>query len=406
MMSNDPQLNQELALQPRPWKILLFGAAAAASLLALNPTLWLAWVLALLLMLGAAVLEYLHWQTVTALLAHSRRDLQNTSADQTRQRDVWMRTFERLGIELFPIFTRHIEHSRQLAEDSVIHLSQTFSSLVNDLERIVSTSHRSGTQDQTIVQQFQHSQTTLTEVISDFENILHREAEMSEQVKRLAGFGAEMQQMAQGVRSVAEQINLLALNAAIEAARAGEQGRGFAVVADEVRKLAGSSAATGAQISHKVEELARALLQTQTLVQTSIQSADGLVKASEHKVGEVLARLQQTAETINADAEQLRQLSVTIHDQISAALVDLQFQDRTSQILVHVCDGLNHLSERLALCAKHDMTQQQRDILELDGLLAQMLASYSTADELNLHHHGRSSATAQTAAAREELTFF
>ena len=166
------------------------GVGAAASLIAFTPDSWLAWLLALALLAGAALIEYLHWQTLTALLAHSRRDSQDTAAHQTQQFERWLHTFERLGIELFPIFTRHIEHSRQLAEDSVIHLSQTFSGLVNDLERIVSTSHRGG-RDQSLVEQFQRSQATLTEVISDFEHILHREAEMSDQVKRLAGFGAE-----------------------------------------------------------------------------------------------------------------------------------------------------------------------------------------------------------------------
>ena len=402
-MAQNPQFNQGQDALPRPWKTLLLGVIAAATLIAMTPASLLAWAFAVLLILAALLIEYLHWHTLTTLLAQTRQDIQHGADDKSHQLDVWTRAFERLGIELFPIFTRHIEHSRQLAETSVIHLSQTFSSLVTDLERVIAASQAGGSQDQVIISQFQHSQTALTEVISDFEDILHREVEMSNQVKRLAGFGAEMQQMAQGVRAVAEQINLLALNAAIEAARAGEQGRGFAVVADEVRKLAGTSAETGAQISHKVEELARALTQTQTLVQTSMQSADGLVKASEEKVSTVLARLQQTTETINADAGQLRQLGSTIREQISAALVDLQFQDRTSQILVHVCEGLDHLSERLKLCANHDLTQQQQDILEIDRLLAQMLASYSTLEERNLHQSGGTT-TAPTAGS--ELTFF
>jgi methyl-accepting chemotaxis protein len=56
------------------------------------------------------------------------------------------------------------------------------------------------------------------------------------------------------ISEIARQTNLLALNAAIEAARAGDVGKGFAVVASEVRKLAENSQKAAGEI----DELSRA----------------------------------------------------------------------------------------------------------------------------------------------------
>lgn len=313
---------------------------------------------------------------------------------------------KRLSIELFPVFSRNINFSQNLAEESITRLSSVFSALVVEIQQVIDASNASTTDNANegqIIRLFQDSQTMLKEVINTFDTILQREFAMAEQVRALAGFGSEMKKMAEGVRAVADQINLLALNVAIEAARAGEHGRGFAVVAEEVRKLAATSSDTGAQISAKVEELNSSMSTTLALVEDAMHTADDLVDSSEKKVEGVLSRLKGTTDSLHADTNKLRSLNQNISAQISESLVNLQFQDRMSQILNHVCEGLDRLSDGLKETVKKDINQQHQDILEIDTLLEQMLSSYSTLEEHSLHQ-GSEAQMVQNEAS--ELTFF
>ena len=76
------------------------------------------------------------------------------------------------------------------------------------------------------------------------------------------------------ISSIADQTNLLALNASIEAARAGEHGKGFAVVADEIRKLAEESSKSASQIGKIVKAIQNQTSSTVEIVEDVKKNAD------------------------------------------------------------------------------------------------------------------------------------
>lgn len=336
----------------------------------------------------------------------SIRSLEQAEIQLTiNQLNEYIQELERVPLELFPILSRHIESTRELTEQSITNLTQRFSDLVVQLNQVVDASKHSESEDEgSIGGLFKNSQKSLDEVVVALQELLEREEIMLGQVKGLSEFTVELDGMAHGVRSVAEQINVLALNAAIEAARAGQQGRGFAVVADEVRKLAASSADTGDLIGGKVDEITKSMNHTLELAKSSKGFEDELVENTQQTISQVLSMLEQTVNVLNADADSLRSNSENISNQIGAMLVDLQFQDRVSQVLQHVLDSMGRTEASIKDISRQSLGARHANLLQVDKLLQSMLKEYSTQEEMQ--HHQIMDGPVSSTKNDSDLTFF
>jgi methyl-accepting chemotaxis protein len=284
------------------------------------------------------------------------------------------------------IWGRNIASGSSQIEDALTSLTQRFSNIVQGLDGTLHGSALLSGADGSMEDRFQHSEQMLRSVSEALVAVQSEKTVMLRQIRSLVDFTGELSRMSNDVARIAEQTNLLALNAAIEAARAGESGRGFAVVADEVRKLSGMSGDTGKRISETVHTITQSILATVDNAERSASADAEHVQQSEASVSAVLDDFRRITHELSASVNTLRDSSSRIKDDVADSLVQLQFQDRVSQILGHVGSSIARLPAAMGAADAEAATH-------LAELIADLERSFTTHEE-------------RGAAAGSGVTFF
>jgi methyl-accepting chemotaxis protein len=123
-------------------------------------------------------------------------------------------------------------------------------------------------------------------------------------IETLSERTAQIGEITDTVKGLAERSNLLALNASIEAARAGEHGKGFAVVAEQVRHLAEQSSEATAQVETILADISAA---TTAAVSASEEGTQVVARGLELAVsaGEGIRSLSETIRAASDSAEDI-----------------------------------------------------------------------------------------------------
>jgi methyl-accepting chemotaxis protein len=326
-----------------------------------------------------------------------------------RNIDAYLVSQQQFGAAIVPVWSAHIESSRAQMDSAIDDLSQRFSGIVDKLDDAVHASSLAtasiGDSDDGLVAVFARSQKQLGNVVASQKAAMQSMTGMLEQVQALDRFVAELQEMATDVAQIAAQSNLLALNAAIEAARAGEMGRGFTVVAREFRMLSRQSGDTGQHIASKVKIISEAITAAVRSVSASVRQEEITLRSAETTIDKVLNDFRTITDALVQSSSLLKEESIGIKSEVGAALVQLQFQDRVSQIMNHVKSNIEQLPVYFDLHHQDITATGSLQPLDARILLDELKETYVMADQHAIHsgttvdHNSRNTTD-------NEITFF
>jgi methyl-accepting chemotaxis protein len=352
------------------------------------------------------------WGLFTGFKAFRARQAADVAA-----RD-YLQSRARFAEQLAPVWGGQIEASRVQMESAIGALATRFAAIVERLHdtfgsAAAAADDRGARQLQAA---FERSEVELKAVTDTLRQVMQGKDVMIGKVRQLEGFIAELQSMADAVKRIAAQTSLLALNAAIESARAGPEGRSFSVLAKEVRALSALSGDTGARIAQRVAAINETIVGARQAAEASAAQDEAATHQSGQTIDQVLADLRvATAAITDAAAAQCAE-GHAVKGEINEALVQLQFQDRVSQIMSHVKSNIELLPGAMAAGpagpAPHARPRSPAP-LDASPLLAALESTYAMAEERALHHGSTTeahspatSAAPVTAGAVEEITFF
>lgn len=302
-----------------------------------------------------------------------------------------------LCMRAMPVWAKQLQTSRRAGDEAVVALSQLFGGTVRRITNAVAASRGAVSElsgeGGGMLAAIERSDADLRGVAGTLENLQATKGAVLGEVKRYA---KDLKEMSQTVQHIALQVRFLSFNAAIEAARAGEAGRSFGVVAAEMRQLAGMSAEAGATMTRKVEMIERidhTLADMFRSTSGSNESEAGAIAQADAAIRDVMERFKRLTTILSNAVETMESESENVGREISDALVQLQFQDRVSQIVGHVATNFTSLAESLK--------QGNDAALDGDRWMKDMALDFSTHEEFD-NLGGKAGRARKT----ESLTFF
>ncbi len=396
-MSDTTNEDDQMETSKKSTALLLKGLIATLFLLGLIITIT-SFIASSYVMVAVALIMTIIAMILFILLQKQLSKLETEVSDLTDEltaklpQDTAFDEMNRLYSVAAPIWAEQIGSSIEQSTSAINELSTRFIDISTELQNTIQMAGVGETSDEanfnsrgSIHKTGQHIQEELNNVTSSLKGIVDYKDISVQKIQELDNYTSELTKMAESVQHVADQTNLLALNAAIESARAGEAGRGFAVVADEVRKLASQSGQTGEEMKKKVDIISTGVANVLEEARESASKEQELITRSDKIIKDVISQHKFTTYSLSEADNLMVKMSKHVHDEISGIVIEMQFQDRVSQILQHISDNLTTLKQQLDGPMNYENLSDPKTGV-VDAYLSELAKSYTTREELDIHH--------------------
>ena len=254
--------------------------------------------------------------------------------------------------QILPIWSRQISTSRDVGDKAVTKLTVLFGDIVSKLEAMLKISRKSALaetvqgSEKGFLDVVANSKADIKSVLTDLKTALEVVNDSKDMLlAEITMYSVKMKEIAEDANLVACQSQIIALNAEIEAARAGNAGRAFAAVVSEMRELARQSREASKKMTQQVDSIDSAMIRFyENDKEMSVKESQQLSSA-EAMFNDIMERFNKVTVELEDSISILGTESKHIQNNISNALVQLQFQDRVSQIMDHVASNISELTE-------------------------------------------------------------
>jgi methyl-accepting chemotaxis protein len=286
----------------------------------------------------------------------------------------------RLHRAVLPVWTRNVIAAREHADRSTHQLLESFSQMLTGLEQTqgdpaAATSAPFVRLDQAV----DEHRPAIDRLLASTRQVVALKDQLYGGLQQIDTTLQDMSTLAREVQAIARATHLLALNASVEATRAGTSGEGFAVVAQEVRRLAGQAREAGRRLGQHVSASVERIAELRRCAMRQDTDEDELHRQAEDAARAVLHDMLRSTHAHWETARSLQDGQRSIQEEMERILMELQSQDRLSQMLTAVTDDMERMRRWLdGIDDPHAQSVSQ--------WLERLSSSYTMEDQHTSHH--------------------